>query len=571
LLLIVVKMPDTIMSASISSNLADSAPSPDFIPSGAHDVVSSSPPKPTLLLDLPQELIDAIFDNIAADRPSKTSRQTLHALCLTNKSFFHQARPLLYGFVHLDRPHKSYITSTRLLARTLCAAPELGLLIRNIFSSPPVVEYIGMPKYVRRFYNKTQQEQKLLRFKDVLMAGLYDKDEVAKSIPDCEAIAQGEDLLEVLVVLMMATQVRSITLQTGYRAWKHAWDASGEPRHALCLLWSKANLQHLPAGAFANLEELTINGLVRKKTYDYPGENFMPQSSSEVLSGVMGLPSLRTLKASGLVAGWEPLEWSFDNASSSIQRLSLIQSRLTPEMLVAVVETCAVLESFRYDLHCLNFGRRWEDSIPVGIRAMEGALFRHRDSLNDLTITNRGNRGGLWRKDNSTISTTAFHRLAALEIDMLLLVGCGTQIPLIEAVQGLPLSLRSLTIHTYERDAGLLQFVLQVGALQARGLERMTVTSTEWPTSRLIKVFRRGRAMSSKERHGVNYESPVDGRGPRVTFMCWELQKWLPSEIEKLVVDVQGAGIEGLVSAQLRDVWDDDIVLGEALLSSFAE
>ncbi|SMR61302.1 unnamed protein product [Zymoseptoria tritici ST99CH_3D1] len=538
-------------------------------------------PMTNSLLDLPPELIDYLIDTMTIDHPSQSTRSAFNALCLTCKDLLRVARPVLYSSVYLDRPNSHTTTSTRRLAHTLYTAPHLALLIRHI-STAPASESTHKSRDMRRFIYResTARQEELSGFEDALRSAVHGK---AGSSAMEATIAQGYDFgvlqVDLLYVLFMARHARSVAIPTSGLFWPalgRDW-SEVDITMPLRLLWSKQNLQHLPAGSLMNLRELSINAKeymvswANREAYDV----FQPRGDVAMLSAVMELPALRRLCAKGFAAQRSPAVWPLSKASSTVRSLSLLQSKLTPTMLTTVIDTCATLEEFFYEMERTDAERWTEEDQIGGTLALHDALYQHRDTLHTLSITHLAIRDALWNQDPAEFPLHDLHNLTTVEIDMYLLLGIRRKTCFSDAARDIPCSLRDMTVHTDCLLEHLVIFVNELGTLQHRGLEKLQITfrnTAVMKYSRYTELrdteLNAPPAIPSSSKHRFRVGTGEIWGRLMLTFACWELQQWSVLEMNVLMSTVRSRGLNGLMELQRPDVWQLDCVLGEALLSA---
>ncbi|EGP84775.1 uncharacterized protein MYCGRDRAFT_95586 [Zymoseptoria tritici IPO323] len=487
---------------------------------------------------------------MAADKSDGSSRSAFLALCLTCKTLLRATRPLLYAEVHLDRPTAEgcALTSTRQLARTLCAAPHLGLLIRKITSSP-LLESWDQLYDVRDAVHGERDSADLLQFEKVLTSKLHSEADVASL---AKAFATGFDEIlgfrpDVLVVLMMSTQVESVAIHQVGVYWNSGREemAVGVP---LVMFWARKNLLHLPSDAFSHLTELKIDGLQLCEDYaSVPMCKFMsPEGSLRAVPAVMGLSSLQRLEVSGVSWNMSHDKWPLAKGSSSIKSLDLLDCNLNSRTITALIETCSVLHEFSYAARSPRIQMERIGQGPfdyqVGTLALHAALSPHKATLRDLTIINLEDEGRLWDA-NDEFSLSGFHSLTSLEIDLQLLVGNQGQTNISTAVRSLPSTLRKLVIHVYSVSFPLEIFINELKTLQHRGLDRFEATlppKDNWGGSTSDRQFfeivydHNSRYDPAFERYPVVLNVGDYRSCHRVIFRCRGLQQWSEEEVEAL-------------------------------------
>ncbi|SMR58323.1 unnamed protein product [Zymoseptoria tritici ST99CH_1E4] len=532
---------------------------------------SSAPPPikmPTVLLDLPQELLDQIAGIIAIHPSSAASRKSLHDLSITCKKLLAASRPALYSSVHLDRPDGGALTNTRRLARTLYAAPHFGLLIRHITSDPASEPWDECRQRRARIWTQRgANNAELLQFEELFEARVSDQTDL-ETMKSTIAMGYGYGFRpDFLVVLLMASHARSVEVQTDGLYWiKQAG-----PGNPLDIFWSARNLERLPSGAFAHLEEVSISGLHSGllKGSDPLSIQLRQTGDVEALSSVMRLPGIRRLRATGFGVFSDYSRWILAKRSSTVQSLTLLRSDLKLRSLTTLIETCAALKEFRY-------GIQWRDSdilenrqCPNYVLALRPALYQHRDSLQTLSITNFADRGCIWGPQYLEFSMSGFNKLVTLEVDMRLLVGNKLQTNFSDCVRDLPLSLRQLTVHTYLYGSALKVFTDQLSTLESLGLDEFKVTFPDHYIRPSTGYFKQGyRAVShdlkigssDRRRFCIGHEKFPAARNVmincwRTTFECQELQRWTLAEFDGLAKAIGERDILSLVNVHHPETW----------------
>jgi hypothetical protein len=209
--------------------------------------------------------------------------------------------------------------------------------------------------------------------------------------------------------------------------------------------------------------------------------------------------------------------------------------------------------------------------LPGDIMALREALHEHRSTLHTICITNLTNRGEVWMSAPEMFSFRDFAGLSSLEIEMPLWAGGGGQNALRNAIQELPVRIKNLTVHTYMEASDLVIFILSLHELQSQGIECFKVTfphivrvDTDSLNENFPAIFCSQHNMLSKgRRFFVGYEEYPGAM--RATFQCWDLQQWSAWDITELV---RSGGIDGLVQAQLSDVWEDEVGMSENSLTT---
>ncbi|SMQ53894.1 unnamed protein product [Zymoseptoria tritici ST99CH_3D7] len=527
-----------------------------------------------VLLDLPTELLENICEFIPIGSASESGAEvrrlamgTFHALCLSCKDLFVLARPLLYRTVQLDlTPSHYHYSSSRRLARTLCACPHLGLLIRLI-TAKHQSEYslrTWLPShYFRMLIHRNQVciEQDRPHFENVLSTELFN------SLVHPPAGRPRYEDMAALVVVRMAPRVQTIILPTGdnyYYALGSYWG------RLLRMLWSAENLANLPQGCFAQLHHVELNAMAWKEIdrinpINRPREH--AEGAARALPAAMQLPELRRLTVKGMRR-----DRSFNDpqplgkGTSSVQFLTFLQSNVVPEALIAAVQTCKALREFHYEVRVAKYhsyttwDREWTDPLVI-----YHALGHHCDTLQSITITNLANHGEVWvqRAFDNLFLPSNFPQLIELEIDAhLLLDSVG--------LSSLPAKLEKLTVHTYSDVNHLGSVLLRLAAHRGQGLQdlKITVPNAYRQIVDLDDMYgplhkRVVWTENSERRFKFDFESYAGGK--RLTLTLWEFQAWAVFEVQALGTKLWCGGLDDLIEAQRPNVWEHVLDIGDDL------
>ncbi|SMY27524.1 unnamed protein product [Zymoseptoria tritici ST99CH_1A5] len=499
--------------------------------------------------NIPPEVLDEVLSRL---RPANGARyedevaamETFKALCLSCKTLLPAVRKQLYHSVSLNS-FELHQDSTRQLARTLCKASQLAFLIKEI-----TVRWCARHTALhRREMEKQKEDREYSRtdychdevgaleehnpedkedFKKVLDSLPLDSKVRWKLQGDVSVTEQlpwfeGEFTeltgscggLEAMVVLNLATRAKKVLIEP--------WGSKNCPWWKGCqdlleALWSRTSLARRPAGSYAALEEIEIDGM-------NPGLSFNGKICTD------------------------------------LKRLTFTQSQVFASTVVNAVRSVSGLEDFRLEVD------HWGDDAkpPVGpflaIEALRGALLGHSDTLHTLTITNLPNHGYVFRRQPKIGFLAELSTLRCLEIEEHLLVGHGgslahntRDIPSI-----LPRTLRKLVVHTYNDLQTLGRILLQLSPLRSRGLEFLKITFPVYWEEFMINGHYQLNTMhapmfctfkrdpSCKLRYSFGYGSYCGEE--RISMLFWDLNLWGASELERLAQRL----IENRVADFIRD------------------
>ncbi|SMR61303.1 unnamed protein product [Zymoseptoria tritici ST99CH_3D1] len=544
--------------------------------------------------NIPPEVLDEIFSRLRPESGARcedefAAMETFKALCLSGKTLLPAARKQLYHSVSLNS-FELHQDSTRQLARTLCKAPQLALIIKEI-----TVRWCARHTSLhRREMEKQKEGREYSRtdhchdevgaleehnpedkedFKKVLDSLPLDSKVRWKLQGDVSVTEQlpwfeGEFTeltgscggLEAMVVLNLATRAKKVLIEPWGSKNCPWWKGCQDLLEALLLTlflsagkWSRTSLARRPAGSYAALEEIEIDGM------KYVGEGGYSTSAPSGLSctmlgvgtmlGVVELPGLQMLKMRGIVdVDHNPSPGLSFNGKicTDLKRLTFTQSQVFASTVVNAVRSVSGLEDFRLEVD------HWGDDAkpPVGpflaIEALRGALLGHSDTLHTLTITNLPNHGYVFRRQPKIGFLAELSTLRCLEIEEHLLVGHGgslahntRDIPSI-----LPRTLQKLVVHTYNDLQTLGRILLQLSPLRSRGLEFLKITFPVYWEEFMINGHYQLNTMhapmfctfkrdpSCKLRYSFGYGSYCGEE--RISMLFWDLNLWGASELEQL-------------------------------------
>ncbi|SMQ53890.1 unnamed protein product [Zymoseptoria tritici ST99CH_3D7] len=543
---------------------------------GLTDLVSSSisvktPQAPQTtpgFLRLPTELHEHILTIISSDKGiderKSPGNRALHSLSLTCKDLNLATNPFLYERMNIDTAGRPSLNK---LVRTLCTKPCLALLIRHVIATPCAADsphggHIWGPIDP---ISETLDSAEAKVFHAKLRTGLHNTKIFNKLIDR----ARGEPCggAEVMFLLVLATQLRSIVLQTTAMFVCRCPMHNGWGR-ALHAIWSD---KKLATGAFAQLKSVQLDGL------DYGDRHMVkfgeptPEGSLRDLATVMSLPGLSKLtmrgvpecSSSDITRATRP----FVKGPAALDSLEILQSQPSVQLMKKVLETCDALRDFRYEIRHVHFWHRYESIQAADYMAtqdLESALRIQKDSLRSISITYSDDQVDQMWKYRPFMSFSDFKQLSHLEIDwtLLYLHTPGLRPPRDFLSKIMPASLTHIKVHSKSDLSPLADLMLPLIPLRRRGLQLLEIS---FPASKADKQVRnllsRADEMPSMDRlFSIGWDKQHHDRKAeyvtaRISLACWDLQAWPELSLEHLSATIRLKGVETIIQTQLQDLF----------------
>ncbi|SMR58319.1 unnamed protein product [Zymoseptoria tritici ST99CH_1E4] len=532
------------------------------------------------LLDLPDELLSPILALVSTAPSDKNPTEVLiasygtyHATALTCKRLHFITRPLLYEritFADGNVPDSFCISShrhVRLLARTLCETPHLRPLILSLSLHRCLV-----PPYdpARNAVGDVAKLRSLL--KQVVEWGMEDDRVIEVGKWTCQAVWTA-------VLILLAPRVKHLSvdrdeLETGLRYGPH---------------WKPNCLDEVIGMLQETLDAERLTTPLGKFGMDDIRSCALDNVSPVVLGGFMIRPAMRDVRASFLhprARSWLRALKNLPAGSNDVTSISLTDAAIRPEWMHRVIASCRRLRNLRYEIVSADF----ISGPPVmhpGLLAE--VLNTQRTSLKTLRIINSTDRGDAFTARTGTLfrSLATYHALIHLEVDIQAITGQSV-LGGHDLMSFMPLKLKTLKIQTLDLAEKLPDMIAQLSPMQDQFLDELTIScplaipgpiDPSPPSAHnadcLIALNKlgptkyRGQDVYIEHCRGKPIRNREDRCRGRMEVQCRNLQRPGCARLDDVAARLRGDGIMRMIRSQVPQMWEEEVVLGEALMSMF--
>ncbi|SMQ53880.1 unnamed protein product [Zymoseptoria tritici ST99CH_3D7] len=480
------------------------------------------------LLDLPDELLSPILALVSTAPSDKNPTEVLiasygtyNATALTCKRLHFITRPLLYEritFADGNVPDSFCISShrhVRLLARTLCETPHLRPLILSLSLHRCLV-----PPYdpARNAVGDVAKLRSLL--KQVVEWGMEDDRVIEVGKWTCQAMWTA-------VLILLAPRVKHLSVDRDELETSLRYDPHLKPNcldEVIGMIQETLDAERLttPLGKFG-MDDIRSCAL----------DNVSPV----VLGGFMRRPAMRDVRASFLhprARSWLRALKNLPAGSNDVTSISLTDAAIRPEWMHRVIASCRRLRNLRY---------------------------------------------------KSSLAT--YHALIHLEVDIQAITGQSV-LGGHDLMSFMPLKLKTLKIQTLDLAEKLPDMIAQLSPMQDQFLDELTIScplaipgpidpsppsahnaDCSIALNKLGPTKYRGQDVYIEHCRSKPIRNREDRCRGRMEVQCRNLQRPGCARLDDVAARLRGDGIMRMIRSQVPQMWEEEVVLGEALMSMF--